>query len=203
MFQYPGLQQKENLKDEVQELRRWLARFVPELEQQLDNLGADNFTTAYNERLEGVTTLSGAGKQKTTSEALAEHLLDTNNPHKTSLFQLGFSWPVYTETTNGWSLVFGGIMLQAKTVQLDQHSGTAQNNIYRSDVTIGDWDTEFDTLFSSWAQVHAEGARTQWTGTIWGADKTSAGTVRLLCSGGTYYASDVTIFGIGRAKSDG
>ena len=75
MFQYPGSGQ-DNVKEDVRRLRQWLNQFLPELEHQLSNLGTDNFSTAYNERMEGVTTMTGAGKQKTTSEALAEHLLD-------------------------------------------------------------------------------------------------------------------------------
>ena len=59
MFNYPG-SMPDNVKEGVDELRRWITKFIPELEQQLSNLGADNFSSAYNERLEGLTALSGA-----------------------------------------------------------------------------------------------------------------------------------------------
>ena len=45
MFEYPKTQASENLKEDVQEIRRWLSRFVPELEQQLADISTDNFLT--------------------------------------------------------------------------------------------------------------------------------------------------------------
>lgn len=198
MFQNPGLREQENLKDEVREIRRWLNRFVPELEQQLDNLGADNFTTAYNERLEGITTLSGAGKSKTTSEAVAEHLLDYNNPHRVSLHQLGLALPAFSETDNGWALTFGGILLQCRIVEVTQHTGTARGNVYASDIALGDWDIEFSELMGTWVQAEAETAAIVWPGVMWGAGRISAGSTRLYCAGSTVPACSLVIYGLGR-----
>lgn len=196
MFQYPGVRDRENLKENVAELRSWLARFLPELEQQLSNLGTDNFTTAYNERLEGVTQLSGAGTQKTTSEALAEHLLDRKNPHGVSLAQLGFA---YKRTYSGWVIRLGPLMLEAKTVSTSG-TGAARGSVYSLDVAMGEWDTAFGELYDVWAQATSDVAMSIWGSNCWGADEESAGTVRIFCPVAAVPDCGVTIYGIGRVK---
>jgi hypothetical protein len=195
MFQYPGSGQ-DNVKEDVRRLRQWLNQFLPELEHQLSNLGTDNFSTAYNERMEGVTTLTGAGKQKTTSEALAEHLLDYNNPHRVTLAQLGLNLRL---TDHGWVIMLGGLLIQAKTVTLEAGNGTAHGSIYRRQMSLGDWDIKFSELLGTWISWSEDAENSIWGGTSWGAYEESAGETRIYSPVQAFPACRITVYGIGRA----
>jgi hypothetical protein len=201
MLEMPGRKDSGNLKNDFENLVRWAQRLVPQLEQQMANLGTDNFTSAYNERLEGMTTLTGAPNSKTTAEAVAEHLLDRNNPHHVSLGQLGYEVPqaVVNETTNGGSITLGGIMLQWKTVEVPAGTGTASGQLYYLAGSLGDWDTEFSSLITCWAQQKESSGSNSWIGSIYSQTKTSAGTVKIFRGTESIPACTVTIYGIGRA----
>ena len=51
MLELPGLHSQDSLKDEVEQVRRYLARFVPQLEQQLKAIGEDPAMTGRTETL--------------------------------------------------------------------------------------------------------------------------------------------------------
>lgn len=200
MFESPGTQMGDDLKRDVQDVKRWLARFVPELEQQLDNISTDNFTSAYNERVEGLRTLSGAPGSKTTADAVAEHLLDYNNPHRVNLSQLGYEVPqaVYTETDHGGNIRLGGLMLQWLDVSIAAGTGDlVYGNVYGRNVSLGNWDVEFGTLYGTWLQQRGSDGSGGWFGSNWGASKLSAGTVKNMRGEQSMPASSVRIYGIG------
>ena len=197
MFEQPGMKHSDNLKDDVENLRRWLCRFVPELEMQLDSLGVDNFTNAYNERMEGLTSLSEAGKQKTTSEALAEHLLDTKNPHKTTLAQLGYKEPTATvEGGDDYLIIrFGGLVVQIKFVALGATTATAAGNVYRHAVDCGDWPVKFESLY---ATTHSLNTTTNcWAGSLRYQDNEHCGSVYIFSAAASTAAGTLVIIGIG------
>ena len=197
MFEYPGTQMGDDLYKNVQELRRWLSRFIPELEQQLDNLGVDNFTTAYNERVEGLTTLTGAPGSKTTAEAVAEHLLDRNNPHRVTLNQLGYQAPyVQAQTEDGSTIItLCGMMIQMKPVTISAATETASGSVYKRDVSAGDWEIEFEELYMA-QPVITDGDL--WAGKLTGATETSAGTLTVFSGASASGAGEAKIIGIGR-----
>lgn len=94
MFNLPGLSSRGTAAEDVADLRRYLTMLIPQLEQELTNLSADNFASDYNELAEGLksaqTITDGKADSKTTtSQALAAHLQNTQNPHKVSKAQLG------------------------------------------------------------------------------------------------------------------
>lgn len=196
MFNYPG-SMPDNVKEGVDELRRWITKFIPELEQQLSNLGADNFSSAYNERLEGLTALSGAGQQKTTSEALAEHLLDRNNPHKVTLSQLGYVAPqLKVEEENGsLILTLCGLMIQLKPIVLEAGTATAEGRVYKRTVSAGDWEREFGALYGAVPVIKTGAA---WLGGYEDADEEHAGTLTLYSAEAAAAAGAATMIGIGR-----
>ena len=197
MFEYPGSRMSDNLYNDVQDIKLWLMRFVPELEQQLDNLGADNFTSAYNERIEGLTTLSEAGKQKTTSDAIAEHLLDTKNPHKVTLGQLGYQPPQVTVEEDDGSLIVRlcGLMIQIKPITIASGTATAEGDVFVQSVAVGDWEREFGALWACWATV-SDGP--VWLGKHIDTSTTSAGTLTIYSATAAPGAGSATIIGIGR-----
>lgn len=202
MFELPGLNGSGDPKKDLEQVRRWLARFVPELEQQLSNLGTDNFTSAYNERVEGLATLTGAAKSKTTAEAVAEHLLDKNNPHGVTLNQLGHKDPSISmeATDHGWVIKLCGLMIQAKYVQASlAPTQTSVSGIYEAAADMGDWDVPFGTLSACWARVTYRHA---WVGCVREADEQSAGYVYVYRTNSSI-DPDIVIFGIGGVSDGG
>ena len=199
MFEYPGSRMSDDLYNDVKDIKAWLNRFVPELEQQMANLGTDNFTTAYNERLEGLTTLTGAAGSKTTADAVAEHLLDYNNPHRVSLSQLGYIAPeLKVETKNDSTiLTLCGLMIQLKPVSFESATASATGNIYYRSVSGGDWEKEFGELYTAFFVVDS-GSR-HWPVRLTSKSKTSAGTLIMYCSREDDEAGTATVIGIGRA----
>lgn len=196
MFNYPG-SMPDNVKEGVDELRRWITKFIPELEQQLSNLSADNFSSAYNERLEGLTALSGAGQQKTTSEALAEHLLDRSNPHRVTLSQLGYVAPQLNVEEENGSLILTlcGLMIQLKPIVLEAGTGTAVGQVYRREVSAGDWEREFSALYCAFPILTAGGA---WLGRLSNTDEQHAGSLVVFTAAEMGGAGAATMIGIGR-----
>ena len=195
MFQYPGLRPGDNVKDDVKALRSWLARFLPELEQQLSNLGTDNFSTAYNERLEGLTTMTGAGKAKTTSEAIAEHLLDRNNPHQVTLSQLGYQPQTVAVQAleDGMLVTLCGLIIQTKHVTLEATTAEAAGSVYAQQITLGDWAVPFEALYAEIPVVSGDGL---WAGGITDESNTSAGTLTIYSTAADT-SGTVTLIGIG------
>lgn len=187
----------DDLYKDVEDVKRWLTRFVPELEQQLANLGTDNFTTAYNERVEGLTTLSGAPGSKTTAEAVAEHLLDTNNPHKVTLAQLGYEAPRVrvTEKNGTYILDAVGLIIQVKPVDVSADTATAEGNVFKRTVALGDWEQEFGTIYIAIAVPYSGNV---WLGTRSDASNISAGNATLYSAVAEQTASRIYIIGIGR-----
>jgi hypothetical protein len=198
MFEYPKTQASENLKEDVQEIRRWLSRFVPELEQQLADISTDNFMTDYNERAEGLTQLTGAGAQKTTAGAVAEHLLDRNNPHGVTLSQLGALRVVNTE--NGQVIHLCGLMFQVKKLVISAGEAQAIGNVFYRDVSLGDWDVPFSAIYTEWVDVNSmDQTKDCWLGARRTGGVTGCGRVRLYSAEAAQEAVRVNIYGIGRA----
>ena len=197
MFEYPGSRMGDDLYNDVKDIKAWLNRFVPELEQQLYNLGTDNFTSAYNERVEGLTTLSGAPGSKTTAEAVAEHLLDYNNPHKVTLGQLGYQEPEVQAASGQGStiLVLCGLMIQIKTVEIDEATAEAEGNVFKQSLDTGDWEAEFLEFYGATAVINTGDL---WLGGIADASTTSAGTLTIYSAAAAAGEGTATIIGIGR-----
>ena len=197
MFEMPGLQSTGDVTKDLDSVRRWLARFVPQLEQILDNLGTDNFTSAYNERLEGLTTLTSAGQQKTTSAAMAEHLLDRNNPHQVTLNQLGYEPPrMQVEEKNGTTiLTVSGLMIEIMPVDIEAGTATAEGNVFKRTASLGNWEQEFEALYIAMAVPYNGDI---WLGTRSSADNISAGDVTLYSAAAAQTAAQIYMIGIGR-----
>ena len=199
MFELPGLNTSGDVRSDLASVRRYLARLIPQLEQEMQNLGTDNFTSAYNERLEGLVALTGAQAQKTSAEALAEHILDKSNPHAVTLAQLGHEDPVITmaQTGHGWYMTLCGLMIQARYIQLSGE-GAADGSLYMYGTSLGSWDTAFGTLSGSWVKYRGDG----WMGAVSGATETSAGNIQIWNTAAAISAT-VAVYGIGGVSNGG
>lgn len=209
MLDLPGLMSSGELKQDVEQVRRYLARLVPQLDQALSNLSTDNFTSDYNALVKGVTdeTSANAAEAKTTSEAIARHMRDYENPHHVTLEGLGYTPPhvlTFWETEHGWAAVIGqGLTIQCKKISLEAGTATGYGSCYYRDVVLGDWDVPTEALYGVYISVTAPNlSKAGWCGTVSGASETSAGTARMLYAMSDAQAQEITVYGIG-GVSDG
>lgn len=191
MLELPGLNSSGNVKTDLEQVRRYLGRLVPQLERALEDLGVDGLAEQMAIRTQG---LEGANGQ-TTSGALAGHLLDKGNPHGVTLEQLG---AVRTEEyERGWLVAVCGIGIQCKWLPLEEAAGTAAGGLYTEDADLGDWGRPFTELYCDWCEVRAADLENVWAGCSAGADEEDAGSVRVFTTGDTVPACVIVKYGIG------
>ena len=200
MIELPGLNSQGDLKKDLDQVRRYLNRLVPQLEKEIQALQVDGYTSALNERREGLTDLTGAGKATTTAAAVAEHILDTNNPHGVTLRQLGYTEPqaqVY-ETEDGLVVALGGLVLAARTVPVSG-TGEAAGAVYALTVALGDWPVPFDEIYAMGAQLRDVNG---WAGALTGTDGETCGSVTIYTPAAEAAEGTIQLWAIGRI-SDG
>jgi hypothetical protein len=197
MFELPGLNATGDMRQDLSAIRRYLMKLVPQLEQELANLGVDNFTSAYNERLEGLTSITSAGKSVSTPEAIANHLLDTNNPHKVTAAQLGLDEQVYVKDEaliwrcRGWQTVLMEVTVPAG--EEIQQSGA----LWYKDAALGDWPEKFYDVNWWYVSVSEAAGGNVFLGRCGDADETQAGTARIFRTTETDEAVTLTVLGVG------
>lgn len=112
----------------------------------------------------------------------------------------------YGTTSNGWYVKFGdengGLMIEGKrvvTTGTQQWKTWASYNYY-ADIEMGDWDIEFETLWTVIPSLHKEQLSSLSVGSaVAEATETSAGTIRVGHGTGTASPGErtYTVIGIG------
>lgn len=169
-------------------IRRYLVRLVPQLEMELSRAESDRFGEAYAQRVNGMAEAKKSGEAAGGAEALADHLLDRSNPHGVTLAQLGFNIDkIFSFRTGEHSMLLQlggkqGIQLNWQTVRVTAGTGAweAEASVWQQDVVLGDWEIPLDAMLGAWAQLMGSGLHTVWAGRLAGASKTSMGRVKLL-----------------------
>ena len=198
MFELPGLNPQDDVKKDLDALRRYLMKFVPQLEQELANLGTDNFTSAYNERLEGLTSVQAAGKSVSTPEAIANHLLDHDNPHRVTAAQVGLGETIHggdgyaCVDFNGWRYTLLWITHDAGETE------TQAGALYYDDISLGDWPVEMGEIFYTTAELVSGESGTVFRGARWGISEESAGTVRVYRPEATDEGYEIFVLGVSK-----
>lgn len=149
MFDLPSI----NGKTDAESIRRYLMRLVPQIENELYNLTTDNFSSAYNERLAGLTNGSvtdengKAATNTTTAEAIAAHMQSKNNPHGVTAEQAGLQyWTAKVGLT--WTENEDGTIAQEIDV-----SGMTENSRPVVSLLLSDTPTTWDAEENAFAQV--------------------------------------------------
>jgi len=192
MLELPGLIGGENTREDLEALRRYLGRLIPELEQQLINAQQDNYQEELNKRINQVTGVTNG----TTAGALAEHVRDFNNPHRVTLSQLGFSMSKLISmirTDHGAMIRIGekkGLQINFQTVEVTieewmQDGGTAHTE---QPINLGQWEMEMPELMAVQITVMSNSDQDVWAGAVKGATGKSIGSVMLFtdCSNREY-----------------
>jgi hypothetical protein len=195
MLELPGLTNTGDTRRDIDTIRRYLARLVPQLEMELTAARQDGYQDAYS----ALSQELGSVNKNTTAGALAQHVLDKANPHGVTLAQLGYSAdnlaPVEL-TPGGMTVRVGGkrglqINVQDVTIELSQwhrvyQHGSAGEEQWQSldpvcyaDAELGGWEREIPLPFYAAATLAVPTDRDCWAGNLSGMTKDQAGTLRV------------------------
>lgn len=185
MFELPGMTNSGDDKQDLDSIRRYLSRLVPQLEMELMSAREDS----YQDELMRQRTGMGGSNKNATAGALAEHVLRKDNPHGVTLAQLGFNLDkaVAVEfTQHGMMARIGdkrGVQLEVQTVDANaQQWSLDSGNIVYAAMPLGDWDRPFEKLFGARAGISAANVNDVWLGGLTGSGGKAIGTVRLFCA---------------------
>lgn len=181
MLELPGLIGGENTREDLEALRRYLGRLIPELEQQLINAQQDNYQEELNKRINQVTGVNNG----TTAGALAEHVRDFNNPHRVTLSQLGFSMNKFLSLEragNGAVIRIGekrGLQINFEHVLVTITEWTQNGGTGRAEQALGNWTREIPELMTAMPILLGEGQVGVWAGALKSATGQSMGTLEV------------------------
>lgn len=181
MLELPGLIGGENPKEDIEALRRYLGRLIPELEQQLINAQQDSYQDELNKRINQVTGVNNG----TTAGALAEHVRDFSNPHRVTLAQLGFSLGKFLSLEragNGAVIRIGekrGLQINFQHVLTNITEWTQNGGTGKAEQALGDWSREIPELMAAMPILLGEGQAGVWAGALKGATGESMGTLEV------------------------
>ena len=181
MLELPGLIGGENTREDLEALRRYLGRLIPELEQQLINAQQDNYQEELNKRINQVTGVNNG----TTAGALAEHVRDFSNPHRVTLAQLGFSLSKFLSLEragNGAVIRIGekrGLQINFQRVAVTITEWTQNGGTGRTEQALGNWAREIPELMAAMPVLQGEGQVDAWAGALKSATGKSMGTLEV------------------------
>lgn len=180
MLELPGMKTTGDPRLDLDNIRRYLSRLVPQLEMELMNAGTDDYQSEYNARAQNI----GTGKSGTTAGALAAHVLDLKNPHNVTLAQLGFSYDKFVSidiTVNGLMIRCGqkqGLQINIQQAQVELDTWEQANQIYHASADLGEWDRQLPLILYAGATVN-NGGTDCWAGSLTGTDAQHIGTVQI------------------------
>lgn len=190
MLELSGLTSSGDLARDVDNIRRYLVRLIPQLEMELENAKTDNYLDAKGRIANGMAS-GKADDAQTTAQAIAAHMLDKSNPHGVTLAQLGFSFDRAAQATftdTGTVFKIGGehgLQINTQKVTVPVTEWTVTGGIAWAEVNLDAWEQRAGVITFVQAQVlHAENNSGQqkddvWTGVIRSYTRDKCGTLRL------------------------
>lgn len=182
MLELPGMTNSGDDKQDLDAIRRYLARLVPQLEMELMNAREDS----YQDELMRKRTGMGGGSTQHTAGALAEHVLRRDNPHGVTLAQLGFSLDkacTVEFTDHGLVARIGerhGLQLTAHREEIKPTTWRVDAGVVAyTDKALSRWDRPFERLYLTQAMISAANTNDVWLGGLTGSGVTDIGTLRL------------------------
>lgn len=190
MLELSGLTSSGDLARDVDNIRRYLVRLVPQLEMELENAKTDNYLDAKGRIANGMAS-GKADDAQTTAQAVAAHMLDKGNPHGVTLAQLGFSFDRAAQvnfTDTGMVFRIGGehgLQINTQRVSVPVNQWTVTGGIAWAEVNLDAWEQRAGVISFVQAQVlHAQSNSGQrmddvWCGVIRSYTRDECGTLRL------------------------
>lgn len=188
MFELPGLNSTGDVARDLDTVRRYLVRLVPQLEMQLEEAKADRYGDAIAMRLNGMAEKKASGVAADGAAALADHILDKNNPHGVTLSQLGLSIDRITQRLtgeNGTLIRIGGnrgaeIGTQTVRVTVLGENWDPGDALDTVDIDLGLWDQPFTALYQAVPALTRVTKGTAWLGQYTGWTRQHCGYVRVI-----------------------
>jgi len=190
LLELSGLTSSGDLARDVDNIRRYLVRLVPQLEMELENAKTDNYLDAKGRIANGMAS-GKADDAQTTAQAVAAHMLDKGNPHGVTLAQLGFSFDRAAQvnfTDTGMVFRIGGehgLQINTQRVSVPVNQWTVTGGIAWAEVNLDAWEQRAGVISFVQAQVlHAQSNSGQrmddvWCGVIRSYTRDECGTLRL------------------------
>jgi hypothetical protein len=195
VLELPGLTNTGDNTRDIDAIRRYLARLIPQLEMELMSAQQDKFLDAYNALSQELGTVNGS----TTAGALAQHILDKRNPHGVTLAQLGYNpdnLAAVELTPHGVTIRIGGkrgLQVNVQSVSLEisewihvkQQAQTGEDTaegrdpVCYADAALGSWEREIPLPYWVGATLSAATDRDCWAGNLSGWGKNDMGTLRI------------------------
>lgn len=188
MLDLPAMMTTGDAARDLDTIRRYLVRLIPQLEMELAECRADSYGDALARRQNGMAAQRASGEAVTGAEALADHILDRNNPHGVTLAQLGFTTEKLTNvlfTETGVRLRLGGktgleFVTQTFAVKALADSWTREKAAYYQDIDVGEWE-EKPALPVITIPLMTGSDAPCWLGQLTGSTRTQAGVIRVFC----------------------
>ena len=190
MLELTGLTSTGDPLRDIDNIRRYLVRLVPQLEMELENAKTDNYLDAKGRIANGMASKK-ADDAQTTAQAIAAHMLDKSNPHGVTLAQLGFSFDRAAQATftdTGTVFKIGGehgLQINTQKVTVPVAEWTVNGGIAWAEVNLDRWEQRAGVISFVQAQaLHAESNSGQrkddvWCGVIRSYTRDECGTLRL------------------------
>lgn len=190
MLELSGLTSSGDINRDVDNIRRYLVRLVPQLQMELENAKTDNYLDAKG-RIVNKMASGKAEEAQTTAQAVAAHLLDKGNPHGVTLAQLGFSFDRAAQvnfTDTGMVFRSGGehgLQINTQTVTVPVTEWTVTGGIAWAEVNLDRWEQRAGVISFVQAQaLRAQNNASQrvddvWCGAIRNYTRDECGTLRL------------------------
>lgn len=187
MFELPGLTSTGDTAQDLETVRRYLVRLIPQLEMELADAKADRFGDAYRTRTNGMTSTKPSGEAADGAAALADHILDRQNPHKVTAAQLGISMDAVTArltTEHATKVRMGGkygieMMTEEKTIRILGSEWTLGDALDTYTADLGEWEQAMALPWAANITLTWQSKGEQFTGAYGGWTKQLAGTVQI------------------------
>ena len=181
MLELPGLTHTGDAAQDLESVRRYLSRLVPDLEMELANLKQDR----YQEAMNALTQNIGTADKNTTAGALAAHELRTDNPHKVTGQQLGLSLGKVCQGTvsrNAMTARIGekrGIQISAQDMEITVSAWQQHGGVAYADADLGTWAAQVPLLISVRTDLRGGLYQDYWAGCLRGTDRENIGILRI------------------------
>lgn len=187
MFELPGLTATGDTARDLETVRRYLVRLIPQLEMELAEAKADRFSDAYNTRTAGMVATQSSGQAKDGAAALADHLLDRQNPHHVTAQQLGLSLDSVAarlSTEHATKLRLGGkqgleVLIQQVSTSILGSAWTLGEAMDTVTIDLGAWEQAMAMPWSAQATLVWQSKGEQFLGALSGTTSRLIGSVQI------------------------
>ena len=181
MLELPGMNNTGDVRKDLDAIRRYLTKVVPQIDMELMRAQQDDYTDAMN----ALTQEIGTVDKNSTAGALASHELRKDNPHGVTLEQLGFSMGNFVRvkyTSESLVVMIGdkkGLKIVTQDAVRTVREWTQVGGVSFAEVAVGDWEEKIPLLFYTGVSLRGGVPSDYWAGPLRGTTNETIGTLRI------------------------